>query len=426
MAFDSSSNHYVSSILDTDLYKLTMQQAVTHHFPDAEVVYYFTNRSKSMRFNQAAIEAITQAINQLENVQLTDQELVWLRKACPYFKSGYLDFLSRFRFKPKEQVTLRFTPSSDSPEWGDLDIDFKGKWSETILYETPVMAIVSEAYFKHVDTDWTLEKQEGRAYAKGKKLYEAGAILSEFGSRRRRSYMAQNLVIQGLLRADKDLRASGKGRLAGTSNVHFAHIYDLAPIGTIAHEWMMGVAATNGYEGANMLALKLWEQVYPPSPSNALHIALTDTFTSAVFFKDWVKNPETAIRWRGVRQDSGDPFIFIQQAKEAYESLGVERQDKLIIFSDGLDVDLAIRIKAACDEAGFKCMSSASFGIGTFMTNDFDSTLKGGRSKPMNIVIKLGTINGNPCIKISDDITKNTGDKDVVRTVKEHFGIPTS
>ncbi|KIO23283.1 hypothetical protein M407DRAFT_244820 [Tulasnella calospora MUT 4182] len=197
-------------------------------------------------------------------------------------------------------------------------------------------------------------------------------------------------------------------------------MFNLMPIGTIAHEWMMGIAAVKGYEQANLLALELWEDVYPTTVSNSLHIALTDTFTSPVFFKSLLQNPDLAVRWRGLRQDSGDPLDFIPQAKAAYEKLGINPKDKLVVFSDSLDVDKCFKIKTASDEVGFQ----SSFGVGTSLTNDFKKLSSGEKSKPLNIVIKLGSIDGKECIKISDDIMKNTGDKAAVRQIKEILGVP--
>ncbi|KAG8970260.1 nicotinate phosphoribosyltransferase, partial [Tulasnella sp. 419] len=178
-----------------------------------------------------------------------------------------------------------------------------------------------------------------------------------------------------------------------------------------------------GYETVHRTSWDLWEDVYPPEPSNALHIALTDTFTSAAFFKDLIKNQPIARRWKGVRQDSGDPFGFIVLAAQAYENMGIDPKTKTIVFSDNLNVDVSTKIKAACDDAGFM----STFGIGTFLTNDFTkASSPNDRSKPLNIVIKLRSINDIPCVKISDDLTKNTGEEEAVRFVKKIFGLPLS
>ena len=185
------------------------------------------------------------------------------------------------------------------------------------------MSIISQGYFTVVDTKWDYVGQKQLAYDKAKTLIEAGCIFTEFGSRRRRTYLAHKLVMEGLMAAQKELggKTPTSGKCTGTSNVHFAQVFGVAPIGTIAHEWIMGVAAMEGYEGSNGLAMDKWDQTFP---GYALSIALTDTFSSGPFFKDFVANPERAGKWRGVRQDSGSPEEFTKTAKAAYDSLGID------------------------------------------------------------------------------------------------------
>jgi len=175
----------------------------------------------------------------------------------------------------------------------------------------------------------------------------------------------------------------------------------------------------HGYEHANNIALDLWEEVYP---SGLTLLALTDTFSTKGFFQNFVTDVERARRWHGLRQDSGDPFVFAPRAKEVYESLGINPSEKLIVYSDWLNVEKAIALKKQCDDAGL----NPAFGIGTFFTNDFKSLSSGGKekSKALNIVIKIASINGLPCIKISDDLTKNTGDPETLSKVKDIFGLP--
>lgn len=175
-----------------------------------------------------------------------------------------------------------------------------------------------------------------------------------------------------------------------------------------------------GYAHANNTALQLWEEVYPNAPN--LLIALTDTFSTHVFFREIIQNPGRITSWTGVRQDSGDPFLFALRVKETYEKLGINYREKLIVFSDSLDIEKAINIQEKCNQLGFK---KVSFGIGTFLTNDFCTLSSGSieKNKPLNIVIKLSSVNGLPCVKISDDLTKNTGDKDVVDRIKQDFGL---
>ncbi|KAI0790194.1 nicotinate phosphoribosyltransferase [Irpex lacteus] len=404
------------SLLDTDLYKFTMQQAVLRHFPDAQATYKFTHRDKDVAFTRQCFELFKESVSHFDEVVMTGEEYAWLGRACPYFSKEYLDYLKTYRFKPS-QVKLSFIPSQEDEDRGQIEINATGPWIETILWEVPLMASLSEIYFRTTDTDWSYDGQEEHAYSKAKIYLDAGCVFSEFGTRRRRSYHIQDLVVGTLIRASKDF--PDKGKLMGTSNIQLAMKHNIAPIGTIAHEWFMAVAVLKGYEHANGKALDLWEEVYP----DVLLLALTDTFSTEVFFRDFVKDKARAERWKGLRQDSGDPYVYAPRAKEIYQSLGIDHREKTIIFSDSVDVDKALKLKKQSDELGFK----ASFGIGTSLTNDFKSLSSGGKekSRALNMVIKLNSINGEPCVKISDELTKNTGFPAAVKKVKEIYGINT-
>jgi nicotinate phosphoribosyltransferase len=199
---------------------------------------------------------VSDRVLELLHVSITPDELEYLRKECPYLDEAYLNYLKTFRLHPSEQVELSFK-ELDASEYGDLNITVRGLWVETILYEIPLLALTSEAYFKFCNTDWDYCGQEERAYSKGRTLLDGGCHFSDFGSRRRRDYHTQDLVIQGLLRASKE--SGTKGKLTGTSNVHFAMKHGIPPVGTVAHEWYMGIAAiTNNYEQANELGLRYW------------------------------------------------------------------------------------------------------------------------------------------------------------------------
>ncbi|WFD34938.1 nicotinate phosphoribosyltransferase [Malassezia cuniculi] len=422
------------SLLDTDLYKLTMQQAVLRHFYDAKVTYKFTNRNKKMRFTPGCVAAIKDGIDHLSSLRLTREEREWLQATCPYLRTDYLDYLEAFRYVPNEQVAVHFEQDEDG--LGSLSLEVFGYWRDVIMYEVPVMAIISEAYFVHVDTDWSGDDQESRATSKGEQLFKGGVMLSEFGTRRRRSYATQDSVIKGLIAAAESApQDTSYGRLLGTSNVHLARIHNLLPVGTIAHEWTMGIAGLSGYTGVNRHALHLWDQVYQPpaytpkGPADDLTIALTDTFSTRVFWDDLLADEqgvEMLRRWRGLRQDSGDSRAFVQRAVETYRKIGVDPGTKLVVFSDGLDVPRCLELLAYSREAGIR----AGFGVGTNLTNDFvkqsDPTAK---SPPLNMVIKLDSINGHHTVKISDELTKNTGDPDEVAyvqansMVKRRFGL---
>nr|ODN86950.1 nicotinate phosphoribosyltransferase [Cryptococcus depauperatus CBS 7841] len=433
------------SILDTDLYKLTMQNAVLHHFYDAQVVIKFTNRSQEMLFSKECFEWIRQRVNDLAKLHLSPSERKALQKSCPYFTESYLDYLSTMRLDPVSQVELSFvsTINDKGREMGKIECVIKGPWRDTILYEVPIMSILSEGYFKFVDTDWDYEGQLESAKQKALSLLNPPAPItplnfSEFGTRRRRSFLAHDIILRGLLVGYDEYMAKGerKGVFVGTSNVFLALKYGVQPVGTIAHEWIMGVGATYGYTGANGRAMDMWEQVYPPGTEREVPLTmLTDTYTADVFFKDFISDPARALRWSVLRQDSGDAFAFVKQAKEVWRRIedkaGIMRdrdesgqsiiaKGKKIIFSDGLDVQKAIKLQQGCNEINM----AASFGIGTFLTNDFNKhSDPSQKSKPLNIVIKLSQINGKECIKLSDDKEKHTGAIEEVQRAQSELGL---
>ena len=318
----------------------------------------------------------------------------------------------------------------------------KGLWVETILYEIPLLALTSEAYFRFMDKDWIYDGQEEKAYGKGMKLLEAGCIVSEFGTRRRRDYHTQALVFRGLVKAKKEGEKTGlSGKISGTSNVHLAMRFGIPPIGTVAHEWFMGVAAITGdYENATVTALSYWVGCFG---EGVLGIALTDTFGTPAFLRAFRQpipklttiTPGAAASgteiqeqeksqtktfaevFTGVRQDSGDPARFVKTMREFYDKEGI-KDKKTIVFSDSLNIELCLEYKKISDKAGFL----STFGVGTFFTNDFVQQSTGKKSVPLNIVIKLSSANGNAAVKISDNIGKNTGDKATVEKVKKELG----
>ncbi|KAL2165316.1 hypothetical protein VTH06DRAFT_613 [Thermothelomyces fergusii] len=457
MDFNSSSPYPegVISFLDTDLYKLTMQCAVLKYYKDVPVTYQFTNRTPEKKLSRKAFRWLEDQVQKLGNISLSTEELSYLKEHCPYLSPAYLEFLSEFRLRPREQVELSFRPTGEDTgaetDIGDLDIKISGVWSETILYEIPLLALTSEAYFKFMEPDWTYEGQEQLAFNKGMRLLEAGCVISEFGTRRRRDYHTQALVFRGLTKASKEAAKRGlPGKLSGTSNVHLAMRFNIPPVGTVAHEWFMGTAAVIGdYRKATEEALRRWVGCFG---EGVLGIALTDTFGTPEFLKAFRKpvqylgeplpasarkpsiadsfistgsgaqtvqkdNKTYADIFTGVRQDSGDPKSFVKLIRDFYDNEGIHDK-KVIVFSDSLNIDRCLEYKEVAEEAGFQ----PTFGVGTFLTNDFVNTKTGKKSTPLNIVIKLSSANGNPAIKISDNIGKNTGDKETVEKVKRELG----
>lgn len=200
---------------------------------------------------------------ELANVRVTAEERAWLKKNCPYLNDTYLTFLETFHLRPAEQIDIKFTPTQDTgsdEDEGVVEYIIKGLWVDTILYEIPLLALTSQAYFMFIDKDWDHSNQEEKAYRKGCKLLENGCVFSEFGSRRRRDYHTHDLVMKGLCRAAEEGKRQGwKGVWSGTSNVHFAMKYNTGAVGTVAHEWYMAIAAiTEDYENANELGLRYW------------------------------------------------------------------------------------------------------------------------------------------------------------------------
>ncbi|KAL9131498.1 MAG: hypothetical protein Q9217_000577 [Psora testacea] len=452
----------IFSLLDTDLYKLTMQCAILKYLPDIQVTYAFTNRTPNMRLNRAAYYWMRDQVAKLGNISLSSEEVNYLKTSCTYLTDSYLRFLSSFRLNPSKQVKVSFTPLEDTgslEDVGDLHLDVGGLWLDTILYEIPLLALTSEAYFRFCDNDWTYDGQEEKAYQKAMNLIQGGCSFSEFGTRRRRDHHTQDLVMKGLTKAAGNTKAKeGKGKLSGTSNVHFAKKYGIPPVGTVAHEWFMGIASiTNDYEHANETALRYWVGCFG---EGVLGIALTDTFGTPIFLKAFRKSmpsvaeaekdsvttllpetlrpafsetngvvnlgssqisPENSVAnrdrpktyaqiFRGVRQDSGNPLEFVKLMRDFYDSESITDR-KTIVFSDSLNIELCLQYKEAAEEAGF---------IPTF--DDFTHASNGKKSIPMNIVIKLSSASGRPAVKISDNVGKNTGDLETVHEVKKTLG----
>jgi len=380
---------YIKSILDTDLYKITMQNAILQLYPTTHVTYKFINRNTNMKFNGSSYNDIVTNIKEMENLVLTDEELNFLQdyKFLPIY---YLHYLKNYRFKAS-QVSVKLID-------GDLDISISGLWHETVLWEVPLMAIISESYFNNVDTNWKREDweadQEYLAKEKGKYLSRMKDKFTDFGTRRRRSFEVQNIVVKELKNFDN---------FFGTSNMFLAMKHNLRAIGTVAHEFVQGISALEGLRYANKFALHKWQEIY----NGSLGYALTDTFGTDAFFRDF--DGSLSREYDGIRHDSGCPFSFTDKAIEHYKTMSIDPITKLIIFSDGLDCEKALAISNYC-KGRIRC----SFGIGTHLTNNFDS-------KPLNIVIKLNSVNGIPVVKLSDSPSKAIGDKDALRVAMWTF-----
>ncbi|KIA89792.1 nicotinate phosphoribosyltransferase [Kaistella jeonii] len=385
----------LKSILDNDFYKITMQNAVVKLFPNEKVKYQFINRGKH-HFPAGFANELRKSVNAMAELKLTKEEKEFLRVTCPYLDLPYLDFLAGYHYDPSEVKIVQTE--------NELEVTVEGEWYRTILWEVPILALISELYY---ETNF-LERESNeiviqKTLEKADQLNELGVTFAEFGTRRRHSYQVQSLVVEALTH-------NNTGNFIGSSNVHFAMKYGVKPIGTHAHEWFMFHGAEYGFKMANALSLEHWVDVY----RGDLGVALSDTYTTEVFFRQFDK--KFAKLFDGVRHDSGDPIEFANKTIAHYELNGINPLFKYIIFSDGLNLEKVAEITKAC-----KGRIGISFGIGTNLTNDVGL-------KPMNIVMKLigaQSINGDwiPTVKLSDEHGKYTGDPKMIELAKEFLRI---
>ncbi len=378
----------IKSLLDNDMYKFTMQAAVLKYRQHVPVKYVFSNRRPEGKFNEAFMQAFRYELDAMSHLAATHDELSWFQRTCPFLTDQYVEYLRNYRYNPSE-ISAKLVN-------GDLQLEINGPWDRTILWEVPLMAVISELFFTHCDTNWEHDEvaQANALIGKAERLKEC--TLADFGTRRRRSYDMQDLVVRTLKQHHP--------KFVGTSNVHLAHKHGTKPIGTMAHEWIMGISALESLRYANRHALNIWSKVF----RGDLGIALTDTFGTDAFFEDFDRYLSKL--FDGVRHDSGDPLVFARKAISHYKKLGIDPMTKTIVFSDGLNVDTALEIYAALTG-----QIRMSFGIGTHLTNDYAG------SKALNMVIKLWECNGIPVVKLSDVATKQIGNDDALRVANWTF-----
>lgn len=389
----------ITHFTDDDLYKFTMCCAVIDNFPRTQVRYRFIDRNNTI-YPPGFAEALRGQIAMLENVTITDQEIAFMKRRCPYIPSWFYSFLKGFRYDSRWVKV-------DQDSAGHLNMEFSGCWSDTILLEVKVLAIISELYYMMTGLD---SKLDYNAYyrasqRKASRLIGEGCMFSDFGTRRRASFLAQDTAV----RAMKECVAEGDGRLIGTSNVYLAMKYDLVPMGTMAHELVCAIAEMFGPQMANHLAMETWARTF----RGALGTFLYDTYGWRIFSLNF--SEDYANLFKGLRVDSGDNFRQLDLICDKYRSLNIDPATKQVVFSNGLDVDEAIAIQRY---AAGKCLPS--FGIGTHFTNDFPGVI------PMNIVIKLLEVKITESwpfyfktCKLSEDHGKYTGDEDTVRRFME-------
>lgn len=359
----------ITSLLDTDLYKFTMQSLVLHHYPYTNVEYEFKLRNHNKSTLLPYVDYINDAIDDLCKLKFRNDELEYLR-SLSFMKDDYIDVLRTFQFDRKN---INCAVRDD-----ELQIIVKGNWYNTILFEVPVLAIVSEVYNteKHYDKD--LSKSYGKRLREKCNLIKGtGVQFADFGTRRRFSKDIQAHMIHYM-------KEELPNNFIGTSNVFFAKYHDLKPIGTMAHEYIQAMQQLVPLIDSQKHAFDLWAKEY----RGELGIALSDTLGMKAFLNDF--DLYHAKLYDGVRQDSGDPIEWCEQLLKHYEYLGINPVFKTAVFSDGLDFNKAIELhELFCNKI------KVAFGIGTYLTNDMGI-------EPLQIVMKMTKCRGQPVAKISD------------------------
>jgi len=371
----------ITSLLDTDLYKFTMMQAVLHQFPGAQVSYKFKCRTPGVKL-APYVDDIRAEIHSLCKLQFTEQELDWMR-AMRFIKSDFVDFLGLFRLNEK-YIDVVALPN------GEIDIRIQGPWLHTILFEIPVLAIVNEVYFRHTQPVPNYVEGRQRLDTKIAQLQEAdlGDLkIADYGTRRRFSKAWHEEVLRVLT---SRLGSGLTGRFAGTSNALFAMKLGLTPLGTMAHEYLQACQALGPrLRDSQVFGFETWAREY----RGDLGIALSDVYGIEPFLRDF--DMYFCKLFDGARHDSGDPFTWGERMIEHYKSHRVDPLTKILIFSDGLTVPRTIELYQR-----FRGRCQLAFGIGTNLTNDLGY-------EPLQIVIKMVQCNGQPVAKLSDTPSKN-------------------
>ncbi len=370
----------INSLLETDMYKLSMGQAIYHLYPGYKTTWSFKCRNEDVHFSYEMVDEIKKQIRAYCSLRFTQDELEYIDQ-IKWVKGSYVDFLERWQPRYED-----FTITTDAP--CGLAIETRGTWLNTSMYEIPVLAIVNEVYFRMAYNYEELiasfrERLDTKVQALISGDYKIGKF-SEFGLRRRLSAEAQEYAIQELVKHNADFADS---LCVGTSNVYLAKKFGITPSGTMAHEWIMCVGQGNHMHNpaySNWYALNAWVKEYGILNGTAL----TDAITTDVFLKDFQLTFATL--FTGVRHDSGDPFEWGDKMIRHYEELEIDPKTKTLLFSDSLNFEKAHKLNAY-----FKDRSRVAFGIGTYLSND--TTVP-----PLNIVMKTTACNGMDVAKISD------------------------
>jgi nicotinate phosphoribosyltransferase len=374
----------ITSLLDQDFYKLTILQVFNNnHMGHLEAEYRFFDRNHEMSarvpfpklFNDFK-EEVKKQIGHLATLKFTKKEIKYLDNTGLFDKT-FLFFLSNFKFNPKNEVFF-----DTSHEFG---VTVRTKLEVAMMYEIFILAIVNECYFKFLNkhnysSQYGINESIGINSAK-ELINKIKSPVAEFGTRRRYSKEHHYKIYETLLSQKKE-------NLLGSSNIYLSMIHGTQPIGTVAHEFIEAFQTIKEFSSCNGWAINAWLKQY----KDKLNVFLTDTITTDFFFKNTYAGD--VLNFKGLRHDSGDPYIFTNKVIDYYDKLNINPKTKSITFSDSLSTDYALAIEKFC-----KGKIPCSFGIGTYLTNNIGI-------KPLNIVVKMIRLDGKPVVKLSDNPRK--------------------
>ncbi|MCR9149200.1 MAG: nicotinate phosphoribosyltransferase [Rhodobacteraceae bacterium] len=402
----------VRSLIDTDFYKLLMCQSVFRNKPDTQVTFSLINRTKSIRLAELIDEGeLREQLDHIRSLSLARGESTWLRGNTFYGKRQMFrsDFMEWFE-------NLRLPAYSLEKRDGQYELTFEGPWPEVMMWEIPALAVLMELRSRAVLKDmgrFELQVLYAQAmtklWEKVKRLRRIeGLKVADFGTRRRHSFLWQDWCVQAMM--------EGLGNsFVGTSNCLIAMRRDIEAIGTNAHELPMVYCALAETEEelkqAPYRVLADWHEEHEGN----LRIILPDTYGTKGFLEN---APDWLAGWTGVRIDSGDPVEGAETAIAWWRARGEDPRQKLVIFSDGLDVDLIEELHTR-----FAGRVKVSFGWGTLMTNDFRGLVPGDGLAPFSLVCKAVAANGRPTVKLSDNPEKATGPADEIARYRRIFGV---
>jgi len=402
----------VRSLIDTDFYKLLMCQSVFRNKPDTHVTFSLINRTISVPIADLIDEGeLREQLDHVRSLKLSRGESTWLRGNTFYGKRQMFrpDFMEWF-----ENVSL--PPYHLEKRDGQFELTFEGKWPQVMMWEIPALAIIMElrsrAVINRMDR-FEIQVLYARAMTKLWEKVESLRNISDlriadFGTRRRHSYLWQDWCVQAM--------KEGLGaQFVGTSNCRIAMQREIEAIGTNAHELPMVYSAlTDSDEDLQQAPYKVladWQEEHDGN----LRIILPDTYGTQGFLDN---APDWLAGWTGIRIDSGDPAIGAEIAIKWWKQRGEDPRNKLVIFSDGLDVDKIIALQSQ-----FAGRVAVSFGWGTLLTNDFRGLTDGDALAPFSLVCKAVRANGRATVKLSDNPMKAMGPDEQIERYKRVFGV---